>query len=98
MDLSDLHGHTETTVEDEQKLSEQVNKKSQELLVHLNERAELVNSIQLKNRFIGKHYYFCLFCNLLLHFCFFLAHFFLKKMRKKGRNAKRLQQKGRGCI
>ena len=53
MDLSDLHGNSETTIEDEQKLSEKVNKKSQELLVHLNERDELVNSIQLKNRFIG---------------------------------------------
>jgi hypothetical protein len=53
MDLSDLHGNSETTIEDEQKLSEKVNKKSQELLVHLNERDELVNSIQLKNRFIA---------------------------------------------
>ena len=65
MNLSDLHGTDGSSEEsaeapkDSEKpasenLADRVEEMSQELLFQLNERDELVNAIQLKNRFIGK--------------------------------------------
>jgi hypothetical protein len=68
MDLSDLHGtdgssdnstsgcskDIDCSRTSESNLSEKVEEMSHELLFQLNERDELVNAIQLKNRFIGK--------------------------------------------